>query len=142
MADLTIELKRLDKAFYMEARDEDGHAVRMDGAEAIGGSGSAMRPMHVLLASLAGCSTIDIIHILRRQRQPLENIEVKVEAEREKDEVPALFTRIHLHYRLFGPLKPAKVTQAIRLSLDKYCSVAKIVEKTARISWSFEVADH
>ncbi len=141
MADLTIELKRLDEAFLMEARDEDGHTIRMDGAEAIGGSGSAMRPMQVLLASLAGCSTIDIVHILRRQRQPLENIEVKVEAEREEGKVPALFTRIHLHYRLFGPLKPPKVEQAIRLSLDKYCSVAKIVEKTAPITWSFELPD-
>lgn len=136
---MEIRLKRVDDAFRMEASNEDGHTIVMDGAEGIGGSRSAMRPMQALLASLAGCSTIDVVHILRRQRQPLEGIEVKVEAEREKDKVPALFTRIHLHYRLTGDLKPEKVEQAIRLSMEKYCSVAKILEKTAPITWSYEI---
>ncbi len=141
MPDMEITLKRVDDAFRMEATNEDGHIIVMDGAESIGGSRSAMRPMQALLASLAGCSTIDVVHILRRQRQPLDGIEVSVEADREKDKVPALFTRIHLHYRLSGNLKPEKVERAICLSMEKYCSVAKILEKTAPITWSYEIEE-
>ncbi len=141
MTDMHIRLRRVDEAFKMEAVNEEGHVVVMDGAETIGGKGEGMRPMQVLLSSLAGCSTIDVIHILRKQRQQLDHIEVQVRGARAQGKVPALFTHIHLHYRLKGPLKAKKVQQAIQLSIEKYCSVAKILEPTAQIEWSFEIVD-
>lgn len=112
----------------------------MDGAPKIGGSDKAARPMEVLLMSLAGCSSMDVLDILNKQRQNVEDFRIEVTAEREKDKTPSLFTDIHLHYFLKGKLDEKKVERAIRLSMETYCSVAKIVEKTAKITWEYTLS--
>lgn len=134
---MKIHLTRLDKAFHMQASNEAGNTVTSDGAESIGGSGQGMRPMEMLISSLGSCSAIDVIQFLKKMRQPLEHIELEIDAERDPDNVPSLFTRINLHYTLKGDLDPKKTEKAISLSVDKYCSVARILEKTAEISWSY-----
>ncbi|MCL4157996.1 UNVERIFIED_CONTAM: hypothetical protein GTU68_064015 [Idotea baltica] len=95
--------------------------------------------MELMLAGIAGCSSIDIGLILTKQKQVLEDLEVKVEAEREKDKTPALFTDIHVHFILKGNIDENKAKRAVELSMDKYCSVGKILEKTANITYSFEI---
>ena len=136
---MQIELKRIDENFLMEASNEMGNTVKTDGSPDIGGANQAMRPMQLMLVGIGSCSSIDVIHILRKQRQPLEDIHITVTAEREEGKVPSLFTAIHLHYKLEGDLNPSKVEQAITLSVEKYCSVAKLLEKTAKITWTYEI---
>lgn len=136
---MKIEIKRLDDAYHLQASNEDGNSVESDGAVSIGGSGKAMRPMQMLLSSLGTCSAIDVISFLQKQRQPLEDIKITLEGEREADKVPSLFTKVHVHYELLGDLDEKKVRKAVDLSMEKYCSVARILEKTAEISWDFEI---
>ncbi|MGB3852607.1 MAG: OsmC family protein [Tunicatimonas sp.] len=137
---MQIKVQRIDQDFRMEAANEAGHTVVLDAASAVGGHEAGMRPMQLLLAGIGSCSAIDIISILRKQRQPLEDIKVTVDGEREVDKVPSLFTKIHLHYDLFGNLNEQKVKRAVELSVEQYCSVAKMVEKVAEISYSYTIA--
>ncbi|MCB0621980.1 MAG: OsmC family protein [Saprospiraceae bacterium] len=136
---MKITFERLDDAFHLQAKNEMGNVVETDGATDIGGSNKAMRPMQLMLVGLGSCSAIDVIHILRRQRQAPDDIKLTVTAEREKDKTPSLFTDIHLHFELFGDLPEKKVARAVELSMDKYCSVARLLEKTARITSSYEI---
>ena len=80
-----------------------------------------------------------ITSILEKQRQPLRDIQVEIDAQREEGKIPSLFSKIHLHYILSGTLVPAKVEKAIALSVNQYCSVLKTLEKTATISYSYEI---
>lgn len=136
---MEIKLKRLDDAYQMVALNENGNSIIMDGSPAIGGGNKGMRPMQTLLAALGGCSAIDVISILNKQRQILDDIHIEIKAAREPEAVPSLFTEIHVHYKLFGELKPEKAERAVQLSMEKYCSVAKTLEKTAKITWSYEI---
>lgn len=138
---MKIRLTRLDQAYHMQASNEAGNTLTSDGAESIGGSGQGMRPMEMLISSLGSCSAIDVIQFLKKMRQPLEHIELEIDAERDPDKVPSLFTKIHIHYLLKGALNPKKAEKAISMSVDQYCSVARILEKTAEISWSFEIVN-
>jgi putative redox protein len=95
--------------------------------------------MQLLLAGIGGCSTIDILDILKKQRQEVKDIQVSVNATRRENETPSLFKKIHMEYTIHGEVEESKVKRAIDLSLEKYCSVAKILEKTSDISYSFRV---
>jgi putative redox protein len=136
---IKIELNRLNDAYHMEATNELGKSVHIDGSPDIGGSNNGMRPMQLLLAAMGGCSSIDVISILKKQRQPLKDIKVTVTGEREKDVVPSLFTEVHAHFRLYGDLDPEKVRKAVGLAVEKYCSVSKTLEYKAKITYSFEI---
>jgi putative redox protein len=96
--------------------------------------------MQMLLAAMGGCSAIDVINILRKQRQELKDLKITVTGEREKDAVPALYETVHAHFKFFGNLDPDKVEKAINLSIEKYCSVSRTLEKAgARVTHSFEI---
>ena len=138
---MKVELARLDDAFHLQATNENGNTVETDGSPKVGGNNQAFRPMQMLLAAIGGCSSIDVISILKKQRQPLTDIKITVSGEREPDAIPSLFTDIHVHYKLYGELQPEKVERAIRLSMEKYCSVSKMVEQVAKITWSYEISD-
>src|SRR5262245_35138217 len=131
---MKIGIKRLNDGFNLEASNEDGNTIRFDAAADIGGTGKGMRPMQVLLSALGACSTIDVISILKKQKQPLKDIRITVTGEREKDVVPAAFTEAHIHFILEGDLDNDKVSKAVSLSVDKYCSVAKTMQSYARIT--------
>ena len=95
--------------------------------------------MELLLMGIAGCSSIDIVMILEKMHQPLEDLEIIVDGTRAEDQIPKVFTAIHLKFIFTGALKDNKVKQAIDLSLEKYCSVSKMLEKTATISYEYEI---
>jgi putative redox protein len=135
-------MKRLDDAYHLEAINEEGCKVETDGSPAIGGSNKGMRPMQLLLAAAGSCSSIDIISILKKQKQKLKDFDVQITAEREKDKVPALFTDIHLHYILTGELAEEKVKRAIDLSINKYCSVLKSLKESVKVTSSFEIINN
>jgi putative redox protein len=139
---IKIELNRLNDAFHMEAVNEQGNSLQMDASPEIGGTNQGMRPMQLLLSAMGGCSSIDLINILKKQKQPLKDLKVTITGEREKDKVASLFTEVHAHFRLFGDLDPDKVQKAVSLSVDKYCSVAKTLEKSAKVTYSFEIINN
>jgi putative redox protein len=123
----------------MKAINEEGAELHIDGAEKVGGENKGFRPMQLILAGLGSCSAIDIISILKKQKQPLEDIRILIDGEREKDKIPSLFEDIHIHFILKGKLDEKKVKRAVDLSMNSYCSVTKILEKTAKITYSFEI---
>jgi putative redox protein len=125
---MRIELKRLDDAFHFEARSETGNIVEMDAGENIGGHNKGVRPMQMLLMGLGGCSAIDVVLILRKQRQEIESFEISIDGEREKDKEPSLWENVQVHFKLKGKIDKEKAERAVQLSLDKYCSVSKTLE--------------
>ena len=136
---MKIQIRRLDDAYHLEAKNENGNTVETDAAPDLGGHNKGMRPMEMLASSLGACSAIDVIMLLKKQRQPLEDIRISIDAEREKDKQPALFTDIHLVFSLYGNIDREKAHRAVQLSMDKYCSVSRILEKTAKITWEVEI---
>ncbi|GAB3810847.1 OsmC family protein [Pontibacter rugosus] len=136
---MEVNLTRVDQDFHFAATGASGVEINIDGSPEIGGHNAGARPMELLLMGLGGCSAIDIIQILKKKRQQIDSFNINVKAERTPGEVPSLFKEIHIHFVLGGPLEEAKVQQAIQLSMDKYCSVAAILYKTATINYSFEL---
>ncbi len=124
---------------HMQAENEEEGLIRMDGSTSIGGLEGGFSPMQLLLASAGGCSAIDIIGILKKQKQDLKDLKVKIEGDRQKKDTYSEFTTIHMHYIFTGDLDKQKVERAIKLSLDKYCSVSKTLEKTSEITHSYEI---
>ncbi len=112
-----------------------GHAVLMDGDKK-----SAASPIELVLIALSGCTGFDVVSILRKKREPLEGLEVLAKAERATDP-PAVYTEIHLVYRVRGKVSHKAVEDAVKLSEDKYCSVAAMLRKTAKISYEIEYVE-
>ncbi|MEM8583582.1 MAG: OsmC family protein [Bacteroidota bacterium] len=135
---MEVQLKRVDDAYRFEITTEDGFKLHTDTSEAIGGHDTAPRPMQMVLAAVASCSSIDIVYLLNKQRQPLDDIQVDVKAERAETD-PKVFTKIHLHYRCYGQLDADKVERACRLSMEKMCSVSLMLKGSVDIEWSYEV---
>jgi len=136
---MTIEINRLDQAFHFEATNEDGRSIHVDAAPAVGGHNAGMRPMQLLLAAIGTCSLIDILLILKKQRQDVKDVKITVHGDREKDVVPSPFTDIEMRFTFFGDLKPEKVQQAVRLGVEKYCSVGAMLEKTAKVTYTIDI---
>lgn len=135
---MKMHLKRIDDAFHLQATAEDGHIAYTDGSPDIGGHNLAMRPMQMVLVALGSCSSIDIIYLLNKQRQPLDDFEIEITAQR-ADAIPAVFTDIQIHYILTGALDAKKVERACSLSMEKLCSVSKMLEKSVNITWSYTI---
>jgi putative redox protein len=128
---MKISLKRVDDAFHFEAKNEDGKTVHMDAAEKIGGHNQGVRPMQMLLMALAGCSGIDVVNILKKQKQQIDDFQVEVEGEQENlQDAAKIFTEIKIHFQLKGSIESGKAKRAVELSMEKYCSV----EKTLRLA--------
>jgi putative redox protein len=136
---MKVKLERLNGPYHFQATNEAGQVVEIDSSVKTGGNGAGPGPMQLVLMGLGGCSGIDIVQILTKARQNVDTFNIELDAERAKDEIPAVFTDIHAHYILTGDLEPEKVRRAIDLSLEKYCSVARMLQKTATISYSFSI---
>lgn len=116
-----------------------GHVITSDGPVEEGGKNAGMRPMEMVLLGMGGCTAFDVAQILRKRRREPKLLEIDLQAERAQ-EVPKVFTRIHLHYRVRGEgITEAEVKRAIELSLEKYCSATRMLAETAEISFDFQV---
>jgi len=116
-----------------------GHAVVMDGSPESGGRDLGPRPMEMLLLGAGGCTSFDVISILKKSRQSVSGCYVEIEAER-ADSDPKVFTKIHMHFVVTGKdIKPEVVARAIKLSAEKYCSASIMLGETAEITHDFEV---
>lgn len=123
-----------------EAKSGSGHSLILDGPPDHGGKNQGPRPMEMLLVGVGGCSTFDVVDILKKSRQEVENCRCEVQAER-ADTVPSVFTKINLHFSVSGTnLKEAMVKRAVKLSAEKYCSASIMLERGGvEISHSYEI---
>ena len=129
----------LQEGSTFEGVSGSGHRVTMDVAPEVGGRNLGLRPMEMVLLGLGGCTAIDVLHMLRKGRQPITDMRVELDAER-ADDVPKVFTRIHVHFVLTGAgLDPHKIERAIKLSATKYCSASMMLNKTAEMTHDFEI---
>ncbi len=117
-----------------------GHRVMMDAATASGGSDLAARPVEVLLASLGGCTGMDVVAILRRMKTPAESLRITLKDERTSD-APKVIERIHLVYQLEGRIPPENAERAIELSLSKYCPIANTLAGVTTITSEFSIEE-
>lgn len=136
---MKITINTLEQERHMEAFNEEGGSIRMDGSRTIGGLEGGLSPMQLLLAAAGGCSTIDVINILKKQRQDVKSIRIEVDGDRQKIKTWSEYKTIHMHFVLTGNPEPAKVEKAIELSVGKYCSVSKALEQKSKITHSFEI---
>ena len=134
-------VKWVDGAMFL-GESSTGHAVVMDGAAEQGGRNLGPRPMEMLLLGMGGCSAYDVMAMLRKSRQDVVDCRTEIEAER-ADAVPAVFTRIHIHFVVTGRgLKDSHVARAVSLSAEKYCSASIMMEAAGvEISHSHEVVE-
>ncbi|HUW98839.1 MAG TPA: OsmC family protein [Acidiferrobacter sp.] len=120
---------------------ETGHKLVMDGPAEYGGRNLGPRPTELVLVGMGGCTSFDVVHVLKKGRADVRGCVAHIDADRAPED-PKVFTRIHVHFVVTGrDLKESIVERAIRLSADKYCSVSIMLGKTAEISHSFEIID-
>jgi putative redox protein len=123
------------------AESGSGHGIVIDASPDVGGRNLGARPMEVVLMGTGACSAIDVVHILRKARQPIAGCVVEMDSDRATED-PKVFTRIHFHFIVTGKgLAPAQVERAIKLSKDKYCSATAMMAKTAEITSDFEIRE-
>lgn len=135
-----IELTRVQGDYGFEATDENGHTIKMDSSTESGGQNYGVRPMQMLLMGLAGCSAIDVIHILKKQRQEVRDYKMVINGEREVGKEPSLWKGINIEFHIYGDIAQDKAEKAVELSIGKYCSVSATLEKAgADIKWQVYV---
>lgn len=137
---MKVHLKWTGDASF-QATSESGHTITMDGPPEGGGRNLGPRPMEMLLMGAAGCSTYDVVHILKKSRADIRDCIVEIVAERASED-PKVFTQIHLHFVVTGKgLKPELVARAIKLSAEKYCSATIMLGKTAQITHDYAITE-
>lgn len=130
--EITLESTYGSKAF--KGTNERGQTLQFSGNQ------EAVSPMESVLMAAAACSSIDIENLLAKMRQPLAKIEVNVKGHR-VDTVPAVFDKMHIHYKIYGGVKLEKAEKAVTMSIEKYCSVSIMLQAAVEITHSFEVVD-
>ncbi|GEP98380.1 OsmC family protein [Chitinophaga cymbidii] len=137
---MKIALKRIDDGFNMEAVDEQGHKVLMDSSVENGGKNNGVRPMQMLIMGLGGCSAIDVVMILKKQRQEITDFRIEIEADREQGKEPSLWEKAHIVFYLSGNIDADKASRAVELSMNKYCSVAETLRQAkTQLTWEIKL---
>lgn len=137
---MNCRIKWVEDAMFV-GESGSGHAVVIDGPPDGGGRNLGMRPMELLLLGMGSCSAYDVVHILKKSRQPVVDCVAELSAER-ADTVPKVFTKIHIHFIVSGSgLSESSVKRAVELSADKYCSASIMLAKAAEVSHDFEIID-
>lgn len=135
---MDVRIKWVDNAMFM-AESGSGHTVVMDGAPENGGKNLGLRPMETLLAGMGGCTVFDVKMILDKARQKVTDCVAEIHADR-ADAVPAVFTKIHVHFIITGKgLSDKAVARAVNLSAEKYCSASIMLSKAVDITHDYEI---
>ncbi len=134
-----IEVTLLQRDYGFEATDAAGKSITMDNSLAGGGQGFGVSPMQSMLMALGGCSGIDIVSILNKQRQMFTSLKLLIDGQREQGKEPALWEHVHVVFQLSGSVDQAKAEHAAQLSIEKYCSVAETLRRAGcRITWEVQ----
>ena len=124
-----------------KGKSESGHEVILDGPEELGGKGLGMRPMEMMLIGMGGCTSFDVVTILKRSRQQITGCIAEIEAVR-ADAIPKVFTSIHIHFLIKGiDLQKKAVERAVELSANKYCSASIMLGKSVKITHDFIISE-
>ncbi len=135
---MKARVKWIEQVAFL-GESESGHGIVMDGAPAYGGRNLGPRPMELLLMGAGGCTSFDVVTILKKGRQDVTDCYVELDAERAEND-PKVFTKIHMHFVVKGrSIKSDAVEKAINLSAEKYCSASIMLGATAKITHDFEV---
>lgn len=135
---MNVTIKWIDGVSFV-GESETGHAVVLDGAPENGGRNIGMRPMEMLLIGMGACTSFDVVTILKKSRQPITDCVAEITATR-ADEVPKVFTKIHVHFVVTGSsLNVGQVERAVKLSAEKYCSASIMLSKACEISHDYEI---
>jgi len=121
-----------------KAENENGASIIMDAYSQHGGEGKGPAPMEVFLHSLGGCTGMDVVSILNKMREPIEEFYLEIDSER-APEHPKVYKKVNIKFVFKGNLDPNKVKKAINLSADKYCSVTAMLRKTAEVNIDYEI---
>ena len=138
---MKITLNRVNENYHFQLKNERGHIVDIDNRSEFGGDDLGASPMELILMAVAGCSSIDVISILKKQRQEITSFKVEVEGERVQIEEAKPFKEITVVFLLEGKIDSEKAIRAVELSFDKYCSVSKTLEPTATINYKIILND-
>ena len=136
---MKIEIGRVNDAFHMQAVGKTGVPINIDASPDIGGVDAGARPMELLLMSLGSCSAVDVLLILKKQRQTVDDIKISIEAERVKDQLPSVFKFINICFKITGEVDENKLKRAIELSRDKYCSVSAMLHHAVEINYNYQL---
>lgn len=135
---MKARVKWIQDAMFI-AESGSGHAVVIDGPPEGGGRNLGVRPMEMLLMGTGGCTAYDVVHILRKSRQPVEDCVVEMEARRAEQD-PKVFTHIHIHFIITGRgLKDSAVKRAVELTAEKYCSASIMLSKAVNMTHDYEI---
>ena len=132
---MKVTLNRLNDNFHFELKNERGHIVNVDSRPEFGGNDMGPSPMELVLMGVAGCSAIDMISILKKQRQEITSFKAEVDGERVQVGEAKPFKDINVVFSLEGEINPEKASRAAQLSFEKYCSVSKTLEPTATVHY-------
>ncbi|MFC3200189.1 OsmC family protein [Parapedobacter deserti] len=137
---MKISLKRVNEAVHFEgSSDTTDIKIHIDGSPDIGGKGLGARPMELVLMALGSCSALDLVNILKKQRQQIDEFSIDVEGQR-REATPNIFTDIHLSFFLKGVIEPTKAEKAAELAVKKYCSVHDMLAAGGvNITYSIEI---
>lgn len=137
---ITVELNQVHGDYGFEVKDEYGQSVKIDNSPEHGGDNFGVRPMQMVLMALAGCSGMDVISILKKQRQSVTDYKTIVRGEREAGVEPSVWKKVELEFIIYGDVDESKAQRAVELSINKYCSVAETLRRAgADIKWSVKV---
>jgi len=140
MSQMKARVKWVEQRTFL-GESGSGHTVVMDGAPEAGGRDLGVRPMEMLLLGLGGCTAFDVIDILQRGREPVDDLAIEIEGER-SDEIPKIFNKINVRYIVTGTgLNPEKVDRAVKLSAEKYCSATIMLGAVAEITHDIKIVD-
>ena len=132
---MKVTLNRVNDAFHFKLKNERGHVVDVDSRAEFGGSDLGPSPMELVLMGVAGCSAIDMLSILKKQRQEITDFSAEVEGTRVPVGEAKPFKEIEVVFSLEGEVSPEKALKAAQLSFEKYCSVSKTIEPTATVNY-------
>jgi putative redox protein len=136
---IIVDLERISGQYLLKATNQRGYTMETEGSPGTGGDTAGFRPTELLLVALGSCAATDIILILEKQRQELRDIRIHIEGIKEKVSTYSEYKIIEMHFDLYGKIKPKKAEQAIELGVRKYCTVAKLLEKTAEITYKYTI---
>lgn len=137
---MQLHLQLAPGGHAMLGTDEAGNEIRLALPETAGGTGAGMRPMQLLIMSLGGCAAVDVLVILKKQRQTITGLRIDIEAARFQQPLPAPWEKAHLVFTLSGKVDLAKAEKAVAMSLEKYCSAAETLRRAgATLSWETRV---
>lgn len=136
---MEVHLSRQNQAVLFEARNTEAASARIDGAPEIGGVSGGLRPMELLLAALASCSAFEVVTILKKQRQPLQQLDISARGERVPEGDVRPFQAITLTFRIQGEVALAKAERAAQLAVEKYCSVRNSLDPSITVDYQVEI---